>query len=143
MGNWIKGAVSLRVLTDSSVCKWICRREQALEKSDTSLSQCCGLMTWCEKAESRCPKSQERNPADLLTKYLPGVNVATISRALGFFVEGGWSDIVDAPYVGAEQSWRLSAMGRWSRGAVSAKQTVIALKPTASRAGRKRPHPQR
>ena len=40
------------------------------------------------------------NPADLLTKYLPGVKVSEISRSLGFFVEGGRSYIVDAAYVG-------------------------------------------
>ena len=43
----------------------------------------------------------KENPADLLTKYLPGVTVAAISRAVDFFVEGGRSDIVDAAYVGA------------------------------------------
>ena len=42
----------------------------------------------------------KENPADLLTKYLPGVKVAEISRSLGFFVEGGRSDIVDAANCG-------------------------------------------
>ena len=36
------------------------------------------------------------NPADLLTKYLPGVKVAALSRALGFYAESGRSNIVDA-----------------------------------------------
>ena len=38
----------------------------------------------------------KENPADLLTKYLPGVKVAAMSRALGFYVESGRSNIVDA-----------------------------------------------
>ena len=41
----------------------------------------------------------------------------------------------------SEQSWRLSAMGRWSRGGVSTAQTVIARKLTASRAGEGKPTP--
>ena len=77
---------------------------------------------------------EKENPADLLTKYLPGVKVAEISRSPGFFFEGGRSDIADSAYVGA-----VSAMGRWSRGGVSAALTVIARKLTASRAGEGKP----
>ena len=54
LGIWTNGAVSLRVLTDSSACKGICQR------TDTSMLQCCGFRTWCEKAQFRCPKTQER-----------------------------------------------------------------------------------
>ena len=39
------------------------------------------------------------------------------------------------------QSWRLSAVGRWSRGGVSAALTIIARKLTASRAGEGKPTP--
>ena len=42
----------------------------------------------------------KENPADLLTKYLLGAKVAAISRALGFHVESGRSDILDAACVG-------------------------------------------
>ena len=38
----------------------------------------------------------KENPAYLLTKYLPGVKIEEISRGLGFHVESGRSDIVDA-----------------------------------------------
>ena len=41
------------------------------------------------------------NPADMLTKYLPGVEISEISRRLGFFVENGRTNIVDAASVGA------------------------------------------
>ena len=37
----------------------------------------------------------KNNPADLLTKYLPGVRTAEISRWLGFYVVDGRSNIVD------------------------------------------------
>ena len=40
------------------------------------------------------------NPADMLTKYLPGVKISEISRRLGF-VENGRTNIVDAASVGA------------------------------------------
>ena len=61
------------------------QREQALERFDTLMLLCCGFRTWCEKAEYGWSKSQERRiPADLLTKYLPGVKVSKISRSLGF-----------------------------------------------------------
>ena len=64
--------------------------------------RCCGFRTLREKAESRCVKSQQKkSPVDFLTKYVPGGKVAETSRALGFFVEGGRSDIVDAAYVSA------------------------------------------
>ena len=57
----------------------------------------------------------KENPADLLTKYLPGVKVAALSRALGFYAESGRSNIVMLlKWELSEQSWRLSAMGRWS-----------------------------
>ena len=42
----------------------------------------------------------KENPADLLTKFLPGVKIPDISRSLGFFVEGGRSGIVDTDCVG-------------------------------------------
>ena len=42
----------------------------------------------------------EDNPADMLTKYLPGVTILEISRRLGFVVENGRTNIVDAASVG-------------------------------------------
>ena len=44
-------------------------------------------------------------------------------------------------WVLSEHSWRLSAMGRWSRGGVSAELSIIARKLTASRAGEGKPKP--
>ena len=67
-------ARSLRVLTDSS----------ALRKGKIQLSKISG----------------KENPADLLTKYLPGVKVAAIGRALGFHAESGRTNIVVAAQVG-------------------------------------------
>ena len=137
LGIWTNGAVSLRVLTDSSACKGICQRTGLgmIRHIDVAMLWLQDLVRKGKIQMSKIPGKE--NSADLLTKYLPGVKGAAISRALGFYAECGRSNIVDA----AEQSWRLSAMGRWSRGGVSAAQTVIALKPTASRAGRERPRP--
>ena len=68
--------MSLRVSTDSSACK-------GLARSGTSML------------------AGKDNPADMLTKYLPGVEISEISRRLGFFVENGRTNIVDAASVGA------------------------------------------
>ena len=97
LGIWTNGAVSLRVLTDSSACKGNLPENRPWGRSDTSMLQCCGFRIWCEKGKIQMSKIPgKENPADLLTKYMPGVKVAAISRALGFYVESGRSNIVDA-----------------------------------------------
>ena len=101
LGIWTNCAISLRVLTDSSACKGICQRTGLgkIRYIDGAMLLLQHLVRKGRIKMSKIPRKV--NPADLLTKYLPGVNVAAISRALGFFVEGGWSDIVDAGCVGA------------------------------------------
>ena len=100
LGIWADDMVSLRVLTDSSACKGICQRTGLgkIRHIDVALLW---LQYLVRKGRIRMGKIPGKdNPADLLTKYLPGVQVSEISRSLGFFVEGGRSDIVDAAYVG-------------------------------------------
>ena len=128
LGIWTSGAVSHRVLTDSSACKGICQRTGLgkIRHIDVAMLWLQDLVRKGKIQMSKLPGKE--NPADLLTEYLPGVKVAAISRALGFCVESGRSNIVDA--------------ARWSRGGVSTAQTAIALEPTASRAGRERPRPR-
>ena len=87
-------------MTDSSACKGICQRTGLgkIRHIDVALLW---LQDLVRKGRIRMGKIPgKENPADLLTKYLPGVKVSEISRSLGFFVEGGRSDIVDAAYVG-------------------------------------------
>ena len=128
LGIWTSGAVSPRVLTDRSACKGICQRTGLgkIRHIDVAMLWLQDLVRKGKIQMSKLPGKE--NPADLLTEYLPAVKVAAISRALGFYVESGRSNIVDA--------------ARWSRGGVSTAQTAIALEPTASRAGRERPRPR-
>ena len=100
LGIWADAMVSLRVLTDSSACKGICQRAGLgkIRHIDVALLWLQDLVRKGRIRMSKIPGKE--NPADLLTKYLPGGKVAEISRSLGFFVEGGRSDIVDAAYVG-------------------------------------------
>ena len=131
-----------RYLTDSSACKGICQRTGIgkIRHIDVAMLWLQELVRKGKIQMSRIPGKE--NPADLLTKYLPGVKVAAISRALVSMSKAeGVTSLMPLKWELCEQSWRLSAMGRWSRGGVSAAQTVIALKPTASRAGRDRPRP--
>ena len=100
LGIWADGMVSLKVLTDSSACKGVCQTTGLgkIRHIDVALLW---LQDLVRKGRIRMGKIPgKENPADLLTKYLPGVKVSEISRSLGFFVEGGRSDIVDAAYVG-------------------------------------------
>ena len=96
LGIWTNGAVSLRVLTDSSACKGICQRTGLgkIRHIDVAMLRLQDLVRKGKIQVSKIPGKE--NPADLLTKYLPGVKVAAISRALGFYVESGRSNIVDA-----------------------------------------------
>ena len=100
LGIWTNGAVSLRVLTDSSACKGICQRTGLgkIRHIDVAMLWLQDLVRKGKIQMSKIPGKE--NPADFLTKYLPGVKVASISRALGFCVERGRSDIVNAAYVG-------------------------------------------
>ena len=101
LGIWADSMVSLRVLTDSSAFKGICQRtgHGKIRHIDVALPWIHDLVRKGRIQMGKIPEKE--NPADLLTKYLPGVCVAEISRSQGFFVEGGSSDIVDAAYVGA------------------------------------------
>ena len=95
LGIWTGGAVSLRVLTDSSACKGICQRTGLGKIRHIDVA-----MLWLQdlvrKGKIQMFKIQgKENPADLLTKYLPGVKVAATSRALGFNADSGRSNIVD------------------------------------------------
>ena len=99
LGIWADGMVSLRVLIDSSARKSIYQRTGLgkIRHIDVALLW---LQDLVRKGRIRMGKIPEKeNPADLLTKYLPEVKAAELSRSLGFFVEGGRSDIVDAAYV--------------------------------------------
>ena len=101
LGIWADGMVSLRVLTDSSACKGICQRTGLGEIGDIDVALL-WLQDLARKGRIRMGKIPgKENPADMLTKYLPRVKVAETSRSLGFFVESGKSDIVDAACVGA------------------------------------------
>ena len=112
LGIWADGMVTLRVLTDSSACKGICQRTGLgkIRHIDVALLWLQGAKR--QNLEGKIPGKD--NPADLLTKYLPGVKDSGISRSLGFFVEGGRTSSMPPMWVLSEQSWRLSAMGRWS-----------------------------
>ena len=101
LGIWTNGAVSLRVLTDSSACKGICQRTGLgkIRHIDVAMLSFQDLVRKGKIQMSKIPGKE--TPADLLTKDLPGVKVATICRALFFFVESGRSNIVDAALVGA------------------------------------------
>ena len=59
LGIWTNGAVSLRVLTDSSACKGICQRTGLGKIRHIDVA-----MLWLQdlvrKGKFRCPKSQER-----------------------------------------------------------------------------------
>ena len=60
-----------------------------------------GLQDLVRKERIKMTKvARKDNPADMLTKYLPGVKISEISRRLGFFVEDGRTNIVDAASVG-------------------------------------------
>ena len=96
LGIWNDGMVSLRVLTDSSACKGICQRTglSKIRHIDVALLW---LQDLVRKEKIKMAKVREKRiPADMFTKYLPGVKIAEISRGLGFHVESGRSDIVDA-----------------------------------------------
>ena len=96
LGIWTNGAVSLRVLTDSGACKGICQRT-GLGKIRHIIVAMLWLQDLVRIGKIQMSKTPgKENPADLLTKYLPGVKVAAISRALCFYVESGRSNIVDA-----------------------------------------------
>ena len=92
LGIWVDGKVSLRVSTDSSACKGICRLIDVafLWLQDLVRKECIKMTKVAGKD----------NPADMLTKYLLGVKISEISRRLGFFVENGRTNIVDAASVG-------------------------------------------
>ena len=100
LGIWTNGAVSLRVLADSSACKGICQRTVLgkIRHIDVAMLWLQDLVRKGKIQMSKIPGKE--NPADLLTKYLPGVKVAALSRALGFYAESGRSNIVDAALVG-------------------------------------------
>ena len=101
LGNLDQWCGITQGVTDSSARKGICQRT-SLGKNrhiDVAMLWRQDLVRKGRNQMSKIPGKE--NPADLLTKYLPGVTVAAISRAVDFFVEGGRSDIVDAAYVGA------------------------------------------
>ena len=99
LGIWADGIVSLRVLADSSARKEICQRTGfgKIRHIDVALLWFQDLVWKGRIWTGKIPGKE--NPADLLTKNLPGVKVAEINRSLGFFVEDGRSDIVDAACV--------------------------------------------
>ena len=93
---WDNRVVSIKVLTDSSACKGICQRVGLgkIRHIDVAL-------LWLQDLVRKGRISMRKvlgksNPADMLTKYLPGSKVAEFSQELRFFVETGRSDIVDA-----------------------------------------------
>ena len=100
LGVWVDGKVSLRVSTNSSACKGICQRTRLgkIRHIDVALLW---LQELVRKERIKMTKvAGKDNPADMLTKYLPGVKISEISRRLGFFVENGRTNIVDAASVG-------------------------------------------
>ena len=87
--------------TDSSACKGICQRTGLgkIRHIDVALLW---LQDLVRKERIKMTKvAGKDNPADMLTKCLPGVKISEISRRLGFFVENGRTNIVDAASVGA------------------------------------------
>ena len=93
---WDNRVVSIKVLTDSSACKGICQRVGLgkIRHIDVALLWLQDLVRKGRISMRKVPGKS--NPADMLTKYLPGSKIAEISQELGFFVETGRSDIVDA-----------------------------------------------
>ena len=100
LGIWVDWKVSLRVSTDSSACKGICQRTGLgrIRHIDVALLLLQHLVRKERIKMTKVPVKD--NPADMLTKYLLGVKIAEISRKLGFFVENGRTNIVDAASVG-------------------------------------------
>ena len=78
LGIWTNGAVSLRVLTDSSACKGTFQRTGLgkIRHIDVAMLWLQDLVRKGKIQMSKIPGKE--NPADLLTKYLPGVEVAAI-----------------------------------------------------------------
>ena len=70
LGIWTNGAVSLRVLTDSSACKGICQRTGLgkIRHIDVAMLWLQDLVRKSKIQMSKIPG--KKNPADLLTKYL-------------------------------------------------------------------------
>ena len=95
LGLWAEGGTSIKVLTDSSASKGICQPIGLgkVRHIDVALLW---LQDVVRKGRIGLQKiAGKNNPADLLTKYLPGVRTAETSRLLGFYVVDGRSNIVD------------------------------------------------
>ena len=96
LGICEEGAVSIKVLTDSSACKGICQRTGLgkVRHIDVALLWLQDLVRKGRLSIRKVPGKS--NVADMLTKYLSGGRIAEISGELGFFTVDGRSDIVDA-----------------------------------------------